>query len=78
MHLGSNSIKRKRIISAIQLENKDLIFANDIENENDWKYHYDILIYRLKDKEYSLYQTIQEGKTGFSTRREYPGYFGFP
>ena len=78
MNQTSNYEKLKRVISVIQLENNDLVFAYAIGNKNILRSDYEIAIYRLKDKEYSLFQTIQEGQTGFSTQREYSGCMGYP
>ena len=53
-HLGSNP-KEWKIISVIQLENNDLVFAIKIPTKNYWKNLYKITILRLKDKEFSLF-----------------------
>ena len=56
-----------KLISAIQLDNNDLIFAIDSYFEDDYK----ILIYRLKEKQYFEYQKIIEDRIGFKDRYEF-------
>ena len=74
-HLGSDPEKWK-IISVVQLENNDLVFAIQIPTVNYWKNLYEITIFRLKDKEFSLFQSIKEDSTGFSKQWEYSGCLG--
>ena len=74
-HLGSNPEEWK-IISVVQLENNDLVFAIQIATKNYWKNLYEITIFRLKDKEFSLFQSIKEDSAGFSIQWEYSGCLG--
>ena len=48
-------------ICAIQLENNDLVLACTSDKHSD---EYELLIYRLKDKQYSLFQKMKEGGIG--------------
>ena len=48
-------------LCAIQLDNDDLVFACGV---NDYSDTYEILIYRLKDKQYNFLQRIIEGGMG--------------
>jgi hypothetical protein len=48
-------------ICAIQLENNDLVFACTSDKYRD---EYELLIYRLNDKQYSLFQKMKEGGIG--------------
>ena len=48
-------------ICAIQLENNDLVLASISTNCGD---EYELLIYRLKDNQYNLFQKMKEGGIG--------------
>jgi len=63
-------------ISAIQLENNDLVFACTIQDKNSWRSDYNILIYRLKDKQYFLLQKIKEGGLGYNSKYGNHGFCG--
>lgn len=54
------------LISAIQLNNNDLVLALKIKEEKGWKYKLKLWIYRLKNEEYSLFQKIHENMEGYS------------
>ena len=54
------------LISAIQLNNNDLVLALEIKEEKRWKYKFELWIYRLKNEEYSLFQKIAENMKGYS------------
>ena len=54
------------LISAIQLNNNDLVLALKIKEEKGWKYKFELWIYRLKNEEYSLFQKIDENMKGYS------------
>ena len=57
------------IISAIQLDNNDLVFATTfttIEANHEYILNNEIHIYRLKDNKYNLIQKIKEDMTGYS------------
>ena len=54
------------LISAIQLNNNDLVLALGIKEEKRWKYKLELWIYRLKNEEYSLFQKIDENMKGYS------------
>ena len=57
-----------KIYSAIQLDNKDLIFlTGDI-----------LFIYRLKDNKYILLQQIEENKAGYKSQNSYSGCKSYP
>ena len=58
------------LISDIQLDNDDLIFA--CSNYDKYK----ILIYRLKEKQYFEYQKIIEDRFGFNSRYGNHGFCG--
>ena len=65
---------KDNIESIIQLDNKDLIiFSKKRKNDNSWNYDYELLIYRLKDKNYSLFQTIKEDRKGYKLQNSYSG-----
>ena len=56
------------ITSAIQLDNKDLVFfASNL-----------IIIYRLKEEKYFLYQKIEENQTGYHQQMSYSGCMSYP
>ena len=55
-----------KIESVIQLDNKDLVFLSNNED-------YTLLVYRLKDNNYSLIQEIKEDRTGFKLQVEFSG-----
>ena len=54
------------LISAIQLNNNDLVLALKIKEEKGWKYKFELWIYRLKNEEYNLFQKIAENMKGYS------------
>ena len=54
------------LISAIQLNNNDLVLALKIKEGKGWKYKFELWIYRLKNEEYSLFQKIDENMKGYS------------
>ena len=54
------------LISAIQLNNNDLVLALKIKEEKGWKYKFELWIYRLKNEEYSLFQKIAENMKGYA------------
>ena len=56
------------IISAILLDNKDLVLYTKTER---WRFY--ILIYRIKEKQYSLIQKIEEDQKGFRSQYESDG-----
>ena len=56
------------ITSAIQLDNKDLVFFA----------LYCIIIYRLKEEKYFLFQIIKENKTGYDQQMSYSGCMRYP
>ena len=59
--------EKYNIISAIQLDNKDLVFfAIDL-----------IIIYRLKEEKYFLFQKIEENQTGYHQQKSYSGCMSF-
>lgn len=58
----------------IELDNNDLIiFCKICQNDNKRNYDYEILIYRLKDKNYSLIQKIKEDRNGYQIQESYSG-----
>ena len=60
--------ENKNITSAIQLDNKDLvIFAK-----------YQLIIYRLKNEKYYLFQKIDENSAGFQQQSSYSGCMAYP
>ena len=66
--------KETKINSVIQLDNNDLIFIKSYETEKEnpsKETFYKILIYKLRDKNYSLIQEINEGISGFEQDFEY-------
>ena len=65
--------KKDNIKSVIELDNKDLIFFYKIKINNSWKYEYELLIYRLKDKKYSLLQKIKEDRKGYKIQKSCSG-----
>jgi len=56
------------VTSAIQLDNKDLVFLT--ENQ--------LIIYRLKNGKYILFQKIDENKAGYRSQNSYSGCFAYP
>ena len=56
-----------KILSVIQLDNKDIIVFNSEEKKNT------VYIYRLNDKNYFLFQTIKEDKKGYKLKFTYTG-----
>ena len=69
--------KETKINSVIQLDNNDLIFLKSYETEKEnpsKETFYKILIYKLRDKNYSLIQEINEGISGFEQDFEYDDY----
>ena len=58
----------------IELDNGDLIFACA---NSDPIYSYDLLIYRLKDKQYFLLQKIKEGGLGFPAKYYITGHCSY-
>ena len=56
------------ITSAIQLDNKDLVFL--AENQ--------LIIYRLQNEKYFLFQKIDENRAGFKLQNAYSGCIGYP
>ena len=68
------------IKSIIQSDNQDLIiFSKKRKNDNDdrWYYEYELLIYRLKDKNYSLLQTIKEDRKGYKLQESHSGCMAY-
>lgn len=67
-----------KILSVIQLDNGDLVFATRIETYNI----YEILIYRLMDnlnnRKYFLLQKINEDRRGYELQNDYSGCMAFP
>ena len=59
-------------LSIIELDNNDIIF---LAKENT---DYKLLIYRLKDKKYSLFQELEENNKVYKTQNSYSGCFSFP
>ena len=51
------------ILFVIELDNNDLIFRFEMRQKNRWEYG--LLIYRLKNKNYILFQKIKEDMTGY-------------
>jgi hypothetical protein len=62
-------------ISAIQLDNNDLVFGCYIYEELMNK-TYELLIYRMKEKKYYLFQKIKEGGFGYSSKYGNHGFCG--
>ena len=61
-------IKLKNIedmVFVIELDNNDLIFMYSIRPEFSWTYHYELLVYRLKNNNYFLFQKIKEDRAGY-------------
>ena len=56
-----------KIFSAIQLDNKDLVFL--AENQ--------LIIYRLQNEKYFLFQKIDENRAGFKLQNAYSGCIGY-
>ena len=56
------------ITSAIEMDNKDLVFFT----------HKLIIIYRLKEEKYFLFQKIEENQTGYQLQISYSGCTGHP
>ena len=70
-------IKNERAIQpdfAIELDNGDLIIAI---KSDDKIYNYELLVYRLKDKEYFLCQRIKEGGLGFTAKYYITGHCSY-
>ena len=57
-----------KITSVIELDNKDIIF---FKNEQ-------LIIYRLKDGKYSLFQKIKESRVGYELQFSSSGCSGYP
>ena len=57
-----------KITSVIELDNKDIIF---FKNEQ-------LIIYRLKDGKYSLFQKIKESRVGYELQFLSSGCSGYP
>ena len=55
--------EKDKINSAIQLDNKDLIFFAEDQ----------LIIYRLQNEKYFLFQKIDENKIGYKTQKAYSG-----
>ena len=53
------------IISVIELDNHDIIFLSKIKIDKSFGYNYELLIYRLKGKNYFLLQKIKENEKGY-------------
>ena len=76
--------KDTEIIDEIELNNNDLIFLSCVRDSNTDPLFlfsddmYKILIYKLKDKNYSLIQEINEDMTGFTMQEESSGCFREP
>ena len=77
------------ITSGIELDNNDLVLISYIKTDNknnkdDFFYFsqrntiYELLIYRLKDKNYILQQKIKEDMTGYKLQYSYSGCIGEP
>ena len=60
--------EKTNIISAIELDNKDLVFF--AENQ--------LIIYRLKNKKYSLFQKIDENRAGYKRQMSFSGCMAYP
>ena len=56
------------ITSVIQLDNKDLVFLTDNL----------LIIYRLNEEKYFLFQKIEENQTGYHEQMSFSGCIGFP
>ena len=56
------------IITAILLDNKDLVLCVSKYNKENYKVYYEILIYKIKDKKYSLIQKIEESQKGYTSQ----------
>ena len=63
-------------ISAIQLDNNDLVFACSILVKNNWNRNYELLIYRLKEQKYHLFQKIKEDGFGYLSKYGNDGFCG--
>ena len=61
------------IISAIQLDNNDLVFLLGIKTDNILRKKYQIHIFRMKDKKFELLQIINEDQTGYALQYSYSG-----
>ena len=61
-------------IFAIELDNADLVFACPKDNQI---YNYELLIYRLKDEQYFLLQSIKEGGLGFPAKYYITGHCSY-
>ena len=59
---------------AIELDNNDLVIACNNDNEI---YNYEILIYRLKEQKYFLFQKIKEGGLGFPAKYYVTGHCSY-
>ena len=70
------------IISAIELNNNDLIILSRIENpDNDEEMdnsYYELLIYRKKDNDYLLFQKIKENINGYGQEYYISGMDDYP
>ena len=68
----------RKIKTVIELDNNDLIlFIEASQNKNNWNYNNEILIYRLKDKNYYLKQKIKEDRNGYKIQNSYSECFAF-
>ena len=63
------------INSVIELDNNDLIFFTADKKNDDYDSYYknELFIYRLKDKDYILFQKIKEDKKGYASQKEQSG-----
>ena len=59
---------------AIELDNSDLIIAC---NNDDKMYNYELLVYRLKDQQYFLWQKIKEGGLGLTAKYYITGHCSY-
>ena len=59
---------------AIELDNGDLVIACKNYNEI---YNYELLVYRLKDQQYFLFQRIKEGGLGFPAKYYVTGHCSY-
>ena len=60
--------KKYDIISAIELDNKDVVFFGKDQ----------LIIYRLKNEKYSLFQKIDENMAGYVTQTKLEGCIPYP
>ena len=70
-----NDFKRnkEKIAFVIELDNNDLIFMIRLKQEYIWEFNYELVIYRLKNNNYFLFQKIKEDMTGYKIQYECHG-----